>query len=151
MMPHPPLAGFSFTPQLRPCIGGHEIWDELRKKFVLLTPEEWVRQHILHYLVNDLNYPAGLIAVEKEIAVLRTRKRFDVLVYNRQLHPWMLVECKSYDIKLSQETVNQAGRYNMALDAPYLAVTNGRSSLLAQLDKKTGTFSWLTAFPLFEA
>lgn len=149
MMPHPVLPGFSFTPQLRGQDDAWEIWDELRKKYIVLTPEEWVRQHIVHYLWHDLQYPAGLIAIEKEITVLRTRKRFDILVYDRQLHPWMLIECKAYTIPITQEVVNQAGRYNMALEAPYLAVTNGRRSVLACLDRASGKFTWMQAFPEF--
>lgn len=106
--------------------GGREfIFDPHRKKWLLLTPEEWVRQNFLQYLVRVRNYPASYIALEKEIRLGELRKRFDILVYDRSHQPWMMVECKGMDVPLGEEVLHQVLRYNISVPVQYLVITNG--------------------------
>jgi hypothetical protein len=100
------------------------IFDEIRKQWVRLTPEEWVRQNILQYLLQVKKYPASLIAIEKEIALGELRKRFDILVY-RDAKPWMIIECKEMNVPLSEATIRQILNYNITIQADYIVVTNG--------------------------
>lgn len=104
------------------------IFDSLRKKWVVLTPEEWVRQNFISYLIQVKNYPASLMAVEKEILLGELRKRFDILVYDKDHQPWMMVECKSMDVALDDSVVAQLLRYHISMPVPYLVITNGNSS-----------------------
>lgn len=108
--------------------GQEFIFDALRKKWLLLTPEEWVRQNFIQYLVKVLNYPPALIAVEKEIWLGELKKRFDILIYNNEHRPWMLIECKSADIALTEDTLQQVLRYNMTVPVPFIIITNGNTS-----------------------
>jgi hypothetical protein len=105
--------------------GKEMIFDEVRKQWVLLTPEEWVRQNFLQYLIQVKNYPAALIAVEKEIYLGDIKKRFDIVVYDKNTQPWMLVECKEMNVELNNMVLSQALRYNINLQVPYLVITNG--------------------------
>jgi hypothetical protein len=101
------------------------IFDEFRKKWVALTPEEWVRQNFLQWMTTVHHYPASMIAIEKEIRLFELNKRFDILVYDQQHHPWMMVECKANTVPLTERTLMQVLRYNMAVPVPYLVMTNG--------------------------
>jgi hypothetical protein len=101
------------------------LFDPIRKIWVLLTPEEWVRQNFVQYLISILKYPAGLIALEKELLLNDQRKRFDILVYDKAHRPWMLVECKAAEIKLNDDVLQQVLRYNISIPALYLVITNG--------------------------
>lgn len=101
------------------------IFDEIRKQWIVLTPEEWVRQNFLHYLIQVKNYPASLIAVEKEIFLGDVKKRFDVVVYDKNTKPWMLIECKEMNVPLNNAVLSQVLRYNINLRVPYLVITNG--------------------------
>ena len=121
------------------------LFDPLRKKWLLITPEEWVRQNFAQYLVQVMQYPASLIALEKEIALGELKKRFDILVYNQDHQPWMIIECKSTDIKLSNETLQQALRYNISVPVEYLVITNGHYSYAWQ--KKEGQLHSLDELP----
>jgi hypothetical protein len=105
--------------------GKELIFDEVRKQWVLLTPEEWVRQNFLQHLIQIKKYPASLIAVEKEIYLGDIKKRFDIVVYDKNTHPWMLVECKEMNVELNNMVLSQALRYNINLQVPYLVITNG--------------------------
>jgi hypothetical protein len=100
------------------------IFDELRKQWVRLTPEEWVRQNILQYLLQVKKYPASLIAIEKEILLGELRKRFDILIY-RDAKPWMIIECKEMNVPLSEATIRQVLNYNITIKADYIVITNG--------------------------
>lgn len=100
------------------------IFDELRKQWVRLTPEEWVRQNMLQYLLQVKKYPASLIAIEKEIALGELRKRFDILIY-RDAKPWMIIECKEMNTPLSEATIRQILNYNITIQANYIVITNG--------------------------
>lgn len=105
--------------------GKVSIFDDLRKKFVVLTPEEWVRQNIVKYLINEKEFPAGLISIEAEINVNNLRRRYDGLVHNRDQTPLMLIECKAPSVKITQKVFDQIFAYNTQVIAPYLLVTNG--------------------------
>jgi len=124
------------------------LFDPLRKKWLLLTPEEWVRQNFIHYLISVMNYPASLIALEKEISLGELKKRFDVLVYNKDHQPWMIVECKGPGIKLSEETLQQALRYNISVPAEFIIITNGHYSFGWQ--KKEGQLNSINELPHWE-
>ena len=102
------------------------IFDEARKLWVKLTPEEWVRQNFLRYLIDEKKYPSSLIAIEKEIKLNDLRKRCDIVVYNRESQPWLMVECKSMDEKLNEKVAEQILRYQQALPVQYLIITNGK-------------------------
>lgn len=114
--------------RLRRSQGREQIFDIIRKKWVALTPEEWVRQHFVQYLLQTKKYPAALIAIEKQIKLGELNKRFDILVYDHQHQPWLLVECKAPSITLNDDTLHQLLRYNLALPVPHLVITNGASS-----------------------
>ncbi|MBK5269743.1 MAG: type I restriction enzyme HsdR N-terminal domain-containing protein [Bacteroidia bacterium] len=104
------------------------IFDKLRKKWLLLTPEEWVRQNFVRYLIEIKNYPASLIALEKEIQLGELKKRFDILIYNKDHKPWMMIECKGPEIKLNDAVLQQVLRYNISLPAEFIIITNGSST-----------------------
>lgn len=124
------------------------IRDVIRNKYVALTPEEWVRQHVIHYLMGEKRYPRTWIAVEREIDLYGLKRRFDIVCYDRQGKPYLLVECKAPGVVLSQTVFDQAFRYNLVLDAPYVAVTNGIAHYCGKLNEDK-TFSFLPDFPSF--
>lgn len=108
--------------------GGKDfIFDSFRKKWMVLTPEEWVRQNFLQYLVQELKYPESLIAVEKEFRFGEMNRRFDILVYNKDHQPWLMVECKAPEILLDQSVLEQVLRYNISIPVAYLVITNGHN------------------------
>jgi hypothetical protein len=122
------------------------IFDPIRKKKVVLTPEEWVRQHVLAFLVQTKGYPVSLIAVERMITFNQLKKRFDVLVFNKQGKPEILIECKAPEVNLSNETLFQISTYNMVFKVPYLFVSNGMKHLLFQLNE-SGNYISIETFP----
>lgn len=125
----------------------NETFDEIRKKWILLTPEEWVRQNILQYLLIIKNYPPSLISIEKEIKLGELRKRCDIVVYNRETIPWMIIECKEMHVGLTEKVVSQVLRYHIALPATYLVITNG--SFTRGFVKQDQKFSEIDSFPDF--
>ena len=106
--------------------GKEMIFDFIRKQWLLLNEEEWVRQNFIQFLVQELKYPLELIAVEKEIQLGELKKRFDILVYDRDHKPWMLVECKSSEVNLDEKVLYQVLRYNISMPANFLVITNGQ-------------------------
>jgi hypothetical protein len=126
--------------------GKEIIFDECRKQWVQLTPEEWVRQNFLQYLMKVKNYPCSLIAVEREIMLGDTRKRFDIVVFKNAV-PWMIVECKEMEVELSEAVIKQILNYNITLQVEYLVITNGKSTFGLYIQE--GKFEWLTALPDF--
>ena len=128
--------------------GVNEVFDVIRKKWLALTPEEWVRQNIIQFLLIKKNYPASLIAVEKEIKLGELKKRCDIVVYNRQSQPWMIIECKEMNIILYEKTLEQILRYHITLPAKYLIISNG--SYCVGFQKKENQFSEINIFPGFE-
>ena len=123
------------------------IFDELRKQWVRLTPEEWVRQNFVQYLIQVKQYPASLIAQEKKIVLGELIKRFDILVYDRELQPWMMVECKSETVALQEHVLEQVLRYNIAVPVRYLVITNGKQT--AGFRKEEGKLVELVEMPAF--
>jgi len=101
------------------------VFDAIRKKWLLLTPEEWVRQHVVNYLIHEKGYPLSLISLEKEIELNGNKKRYDIVVYTKQLTPEIIIECKSPEIPLSEKVLEQALRYNLILNVNYVFITNG--------------------------
>ncbi|MGB1248680.1 MAG: type I restriction enzyme HsdR N-terminal domain-containing protein [Chitinophagales bacterium] len=104
------------------------IFDEVRKKEIILTPEEWVRQNILHHLIYDLGYPKSRIAVEKEFLVNDKKKRFDILVFSKEMQPFLLVECKAKSIPINEQTAQQVIQYNLNYHADFLVLSNGEAT-----------------------
>lgn len=104
-----------------------QIFDLIRKKFVSLTPEEWVRQNLLMYFIEELKYPASCVGIEQGMNLYKTSKRTDIIIYDNKGKPWMLVECKAPSVKIDQSALDQAGRYNIVQKAPYLFISNGIS------------------------
>ncbi len=123
------------------------IFDENRKRWVVLTPEEWVRQNFLHYMVSVKQYPASLIAVERAIRLGELTKRFDIVVFKNS-KPWMIVECKEMEVPLTEGVIQQILNYNIALQVQYLVVTNGRQTF--GVDVKSKPIRWLKSLPPFE-
>lgn len=123
------------------------IFDEIRKKFIILTPEEWVRQHVVHYLFAEKSYPKSWINVEKQIKMNGLTKRYDVVVFNPDGSIFLLVECKAPEIKISQQTFDQIARYNLALKAEYLMVTNGLEHYFCQMDFENERYHFLQELP----
>lgn len=130
--------------------GKMEIFDIIRKKFIVLNPEEWVRQNFIHYLINDLHYPKSLFKVESGVSYNKLRKRSDILIYDRETSPFLLVECKSYKVKLNQGVLEQVGIYNKTLGARYLVITNGLNHFCCEM-KGDGKYKFLSSIPEFEA
>ena len=123
------------------------IFDEIRKKFIILTPEEWVRQHVVRFLLEEKKYPKSLINVEKVLTINGLRKRYDIVVFNPDGSIFVLVECKAPEIKTSQATFDQIARYNMTLKAEYLMVTNGLNHYFCQMDFENEKYEFLAALP----
>lgn len=137
----------SFPYRIKEEEGKEFIFDEYRRLWLRLTPEEWVRQNFLQYLLQVKKYPASLTAVEKEIRLGELKKRFDILVYDAQHQPWLMVECKGMDVLLSDAVLQQVLRYNIAIPVPYLVITNG-SSCVAYI-RKNNQLQLLDALPDF--
>ncbi len=127
--------------------GKTEIFDGVRRRYVRLTPEEWVRQHFLHFMIHSLDYPLSLIRVEAEITVNRMKRRFDIVACRPDGSPLMVVECKSPAVEISQEVFDQAARYNMTLKAPCLVVTNGLAHYACRVDHAGASWSFLQTVP----
>ncbi|MEP7109930.1 MAG: type I restriction enzyme HsdR N-terminal domain-containing protein [Ferruginibacter sp.] len=139
-------------PEYQPKIKSQQdkefIFDEIRKQWMLLTPEEWVRQNFLQYLIRVKKYPSSLIAVEKEIQLGDLTRRFDMVVYDRGTKPWMIIECKEMNVTLSRPVLNQALRYNIGLNVPYIVITNG--SYCYGFSGNTGRLEELNDLPEFD-
>lgn len=127
--------------------GNLQIFDVIRKKFVDLTAEEWVRQHLVHFLIQEIQVPLAVIAVEKQFFLNNTKRRFDVLVYTTDLKPLVMVECKAPEVEINQFTVNQALRYNLELKVPYVLLSNGLQHVF--LDVRHENPQILKNIPLF--
>jgi hypothetical protein len=123
------------------------IFDFIRKKFVILTPEEWGRQNFLKYMVEEKKYPASLIFVEKEFKLNNLSKRSDVVVYNKLGSPILIVECKAASVKIDQKVFDQIARYNMKLNVDFLIVTNGLEHFCCKIDYKDKKYLFLKEVP----
>ncbi len=123
------------------------IFDAIRLKFVALTPEEWVRQNFIEYLKTEKNYPASLMAVEKQITINQMQRRFDLLVYSRSHQPCLIAEFKAPDVKITQDVFDQVVRYNMALKVAGIIVSNGLQHFACKMDYANNSFSYLREIP----
>lgn len=126
------------------------IFDEIRKKFVLLTPEEWVRQNVVRFLLEEKKYPKSFLNVEKVLKINGLTKRYDVVVFNNDGSILVLVECKAPEIKISQNTFDQIARYNLTLKAEYLMVTNGLKHYFCKMDFENEKYEFLENLPEFQ-
>ncbi len=135
--------------KLREHDGKRQIFDFLRRRYVALTPEEWVRQHFVHYLMAYKGYPKGLLANEVELAVGEKKLRCDTLLYNKALQPQMIVEYKSPEIELTQRVFNQITAYNFLLHVDYLVVSNGRQHYCCRMDYEHQTYTFLQDIPAY--
>lgn len=123
------------------------VFDIVRKKYVALTPEEWVRQHVLHYLTLDKNYPQSLLAVERGLDVNGRKKRFDILAFNKNGQPHLLIECKSPDIDINRAVFEQIAVYNSAFGVKLLFVTNGLQHVIIQYSDDFQQYTYLPKLP----
>jgi hypothetical protein len=130
--------------------GRKEIFDTVRKKYVLLTPEEWVRQNMIRYLIEQKNYPPSLMAVEHSLTVNDMKKRTDITVFGSKGRPLLIVECKSHTVKIDQRVFDQIARYNLTLMVEYLLVTNGVEHYVCKIDFKGKRYEFLEEIPGFE-
>ena len=126
------------------------IFDVVRKKFMVLTPEEWVRQNTIQYLVKELNIPLSLINVEKQIKLHGTIKRYDIVTFNPDGSIHLIVECKADSIKISQDTFDQIARYNLVLKSTFLMVTNGLNHYYCKMDLQNKRYSFLETLPVYK-
>lgn len=139
-----------FEVNIRTIDNKTEIFDEFRKKFLVLSPEEWVRQHFAHFMVNHKDYPKGLIALEYSLKLQSRSKRVDILAFSPQGNPLVVVECKSTDVKISQQVFDQIARYNMALRVEYLVVTNGIEHYACKINYNSMTYKYIEEIPSYK-
>lgn len=130
--------------------GTLSVLDSLRKKYLILTPEEWVRQHMIRYLVEFKQFPKSLFALEKRILYNNLQKRFDILVLDRNGSPFLLIECKAPEIKLTQKTVEQVAVYNKSIGASFMGISNGRQHLFLKFNKCDQKYEQLSDLPQFQ-
>ena len=129
--------------------GTTQVFDQVRKKYLVLTPEEWVRQHFIHYLNQEKNYPLGLMGVEKMVKYNSMKTRADIVLYTTDGKPNMIVECKAPDVEITQDTFNQIARYNFKLRVEFLVVTNGMKYYCCKMDYKTNDITFLKEIPVY--
>ena len=127
------------------------IFDSLRKKWLILSPEEWVRQHCIHYLIDYKRYPLGLIQVEKKLKVNNLERRYDIIVFNSDGTINLLVECKRPNVSITQKTFDQIARYNLSLNSDYLMITNGLYHYYYQMDFEQKKYIFLKDLPPFKS
>ncbi|NJW51408.1 type I restriction enzyme HsdR N-terminal domain-containing protein [Salinimicrobium oceani] len=123
------------------------VFDELRKKFILLTPEEWVRQHVVQFLLQEKRFPKSLLNVEKQLKIHDLVKRYDIIAYQPDGGIHLVVECKAASVPITQETFDQIARYNLALQSKYLMVTNGLQHYFCRLDYENERYDFLPDLP----
>lgn len=133
--------------QLKIDRANNTIFDTFRKKFVALTPEEWVRQNFLHYLVQYLNYPPGLLSVEMALELNKLSRRCDIVVFTRNGIPKMIIECKAPKVKISQKAFDQVAAYNLKLKVDFLVVSNGLNHFCCKMDYANNTYTFLEEIP----
>jgi len=136
--------------KMRNVSGREEVFDPVRRKFVALTPEEWVRQHVIAYLSGEKRYPLSVIGVEKKLLLNKQAKRFDLVVFNRNGEPFLLVECKAPGVEITEKTFDQAARYNMQLRAEYFLITNGLEHYSCRLDYINRQYVFIENIPSYE-
>ena len=137
----------SFEIKMRERGGKSEIFDFLRRRYVVLTPEEWVRQHFVHYLVEHKGYPKGLLANERQLLIGEKRLRCDTLLYNNVLQPQMIIEYKAPEVAITQRVFDQVTVYNMLLHVDYLIVSNGLQHYCCRMDYERRSYEFLSDIP----
>ncbi len=135
--------------KLRQESGKTSVFDPIRKKWLVLTPEEHVRQYLIHYLTGVMQYPGPLLAVEKTIKVGSVSKRFDIVVYNREHKPWMLVECKAPEVPVSEKTLQQLLNYQRTMQCSYWLLSNGHQTYCADACD-VQNIKWLESLPVYD-
>jgi hypothetical protein len=149
-MNHLPILNFpAYAPRVEIKEQKAFIYDTIRKKMVSLTPEEWVRQHTIQFLVNHLAVPASLISVEGGLKFNKLNKRTDIVVYNNKLNPMLVVECKAPSVKITQSVFDQAARYNFTLKSNYLMVSNGLNHFYCEINSDEGTYTFIENLPSY--
>lgn len=123
------------------------IFDVIRKKFMRLTPEEWVRQHVVHFLISEKHFSSSLINVEKQLILNNTKKRYDIVVFNNDGSIYLIVECKAPNIAITQDTFDQIARYNLVTNAQYLMVTNGLENYYCRMDYENERYIFMEEVP----
>lgn len=141
----------SYTFRFKNSENKHSIFDEIRKKFIVLTPEEWVRQHCVKFLIFEKGYPKSLINVEKELVLNGRKKRYDIVVYKPNGSIKVLIECKAPKIKITQKTFDQIAQYNLLLDADILMVTNGLNHYYCKMDYEKKCYNFLKEISRYTA
>ena len=144
-----PLLDLQGSLQTRHAGGQRQVFDPIRRKWLVLAPEELVRQLLLLYLIQEKGYSPNRIGVEKMLVVNTLTRRCDILVYAGDMAPWMLIECKAPAVPISQATFDQVARYNLPLRVPYLAVSNGRETYCCAMDYERSSYAFLDLFPGF--
>ena len=127
------------------------IFDPIRKKFIILQPEEWVRQHCIQYLIQEKGYPKSLINVEKELTINSLKKRYDIVIYNTDGSIHLIVECKAPKISINQKAFDQIARYNLELNATFLMVTNGLNHYYCNIDFEKESYNFLKEIPSYKS
>jgi len=140
----------SYKVKIKNTGGQEQVFDRIRKKYVALTPEEWVRQHFVNFLIEHKGYPEGLMAVEQKVEVQGMPQRVDIIAYNRNGKSLLIVECKAPDIELTQGAFRQVARYNLSLKANYLIITNGKIHYCSWVDAESMEFRMLKEIPAFK-
>ena len=136
-----------YQPKIKKELDKEFIFDEVRKQWTILSPEEWVRQNFLQYLIQVKKYPASLISVEKELKLGDLKKRTDVIVYNKAAQPWLMIECKAMNEPLNEKVLQQILRYHITIPVPFIVITNG--SFCFGFEKKNGEFVEIDVLPAF--
>jgi type I site-specific restriction endonuclease len=136
--------------KVRTSEGNQQIFDEIRKKYVALIPEEWVRQHFINYLVNDRKFPKGLIAVEHPLIINKVSHRADIVAFSSDGKPKVVVECKAPEVQINQSVIQQVSRYNILLKAPILILTNGLVHFCVKIDFEKQQTQNLESIPFYQ-
>lgn len=132
------------------ALGKTEVFDTNRKKYLLLTPEEWVRQQFIAFLIDHKNFPASLISIEKGLKVNQLQKRFDAVVFDRNRNPQVLIEFKAPQVKITEKTFSQIAAYNLKMKVKYLIVSNGLKHYCCLMDYEKKSFQFLSDIPDFK-
>mgnify|MGYP001336026347 FL=1 len=125
------------------------IFDLIRKKYLIYTPEEWVRQNLVRYFINDLNYPKGLIKTESSLKYNNLKKRSDILIFNNDMTHFLVVECKSYKLKLNKSHISQSAMYNKIYKSKYVMISNGLDHIVCKYDWNNDSFEFMKSIPKY--
>lgn len=140
----------TFDFKIKSLEGKEHIFDSIRKKYVRLSPEEWVRQHVVQYLIQHKNFPESLIIVEAGLKLNTLHKRADILTYDKNGDPYLMVECKAPTVKITQDVFDQIARYNMAFNVKLLIVSNGVQHFCCEINYTQHTYKYLNDIPFFQ-